>query len=63
MEYRERHSLRREAWTFLGTEEYQRYGPGVILYFTLLKYLIFLFAILSALSIPVLIVNFTGTGL
>lgn len=47
----------------LGTQEYHRFGPGVSLYFTLLKYLIFLFAALFVVSLPILTVNLTGGGL
>lgn len=62
-QYRDKHSLAREPWTWTGTEEYHHFGPGVSLYFTLLKYLILLFGVLVLISLPSLLVNLNGKGL
>lgn len=61
--HRNRLSLRGEPLTVLGVDEYSKFGPGVKLYFSMLKYLSGLFLLLFIASLPSLIVNYHGNGL
>ena len=61
--HRNRFSMRSEPLTVLGVDEYSKFGPGVKLYFAMLKNLAGLFLLLFIASLPSLIVNYHGNGL
>lgn len=63
LRHRDKAALKKFSWTWMGTIEYGRFGPGVKLYFTLLKYLVGLLLLVSVAAAPTLLANFKGGGL
>lgn len=61
--HRNRHSLRTHPFSLLGVEEYSKFGPGVKLYFAMVRQLAVVFLVLSVAVLPSLVVNYRGNGL